>query len=173
MDMQLQPIGYVSSEISKPAMRADAEGLTLEQRIDEIREAHRRTRATVCTVEIEPQFEDLLLGVEEFSHVLVLYWPHLAKPGSRELRRVHPMGRQEIPERGIFATCSPARPNPVLLSAVRLLKREGTVLTIQGLEAVDGSPVIDIKPYNPTYYRVDAPTLPDWMERIRAELAAG
>jgi tRNA (Thr-GGU) A37 N-methylase len=81
------------------------------------------------------------------------------------------MGLQEFPEQGVFATCSPARPNPVLVSAVKLVAREGLILRVQGFEAVDGSPVVDIKPYNPGYFRIESPIIPEWMRRIRAEAA--
>ena len=80
------------------------------------------------------------------------------------------MGRKDLPLQGIFATCSPARPNPVLVSAVPLLERVGNILKVKGLEAVDGSPLIDIKPYNPSTYRVTDPTLPAWMIQLHREV---
>jgi tRNA (Thr-GGU) A37 N-methylase len=86
---------------------------------------------------------------------------------------VHPIGREEFPLKGIYATCSPARPNPVLVNAVLLLERNANVLRISGLEAVDGTPLVDIKPYVPVYFKVEDPWLPDWMDRIVRELAEG
>ena len=71
---------------------------------------------------------------------------------------------------GIFATCSPARPNPVLVSAVELVRREANVLFVKGLDAVDGTPVIDIKPYVDGYHRVETSSVPDWMRRLDEEL---
>jgi hypothetical protein len=61
----------------------------------------------------------------------------------------------------------------VLVNAVRLLEREGNVLWVSGLEAVDGTPLVDIKPYVPLYFKVEDPCLPDWMKRIIRELAEG
>ena len=84
--------------------------------------------------------------------------------------KIHPMGRSELPLKGIFATCSPARPNPVLINAVELLQRNGNVLRAKGLEAVNGTPLLDIKPYAPMYFRVDAPRLPEWMTSLVQEI---
>jgi tRNA-Thr(GGU) m(6)t(6)A37 methyltransferase TsaA len=104
------------------------------------------------------------------SFILVLYWPHLIGSEGRNLKRVHPMGRKDLPVQGIFSTCSPARPNPVLVSAVPLLERKGNILKVKGLEAVDQSPIIDIKPYVTSYYRIENPVLPEWMITIHKEL---
>jgi tRNA-Thr(GGU) m(6)t(6)A37 methyltransferase TsaA len=97
----------------------------------------------------------ILNSIEEFSHILVLYWSHLTSQSDRPLTKAHPMGRKDLPEVGIFATCSPARPNPVCVSAVRLLERKGNIVKLKGLDAVDGSPVVDLKPYIPSYYAVN------------------
>jgi tRNA-Thr(GGU) m(6)t(6)A37 methyltransferase TsaA len=135
------------------------------------REEHRKIRELVSEIAINEEYEELLDGLEGFSHILVLYWPHLLPAERRDMKKVHPMGLQELPKQGVFASCTPARPNPVLVSAVRLIARERLVLRIQGFEAVDGTPVVDIKPYNPVYFRVESPVIPEWMQRIRTELA--
>ncbi|WP_292731974.1 TrmO family methyltransferase [Methanoculleus sp.] len=85
---------------------------------------------------------------------------------SRSVDRVHPMGRTDIPEKGIFSTCSPARPNPVLATVARLHARRANVLEVTGLDAVDGSPVIDIKPYVPTQYPKGDVRIPAWMDGL-------
>ncbi|MFO7751201.1 MAG: TrmO family methyltransferase [Desulfobacteraceae bacterium] len=74
-----------------------------------------------------------------------------------------------MPRQGIFATRSPARPNPVLISSVRLLERSGNVLRVQGLEALDQSPIIDIKPVTRHYEGIENPTVPDWIKEISEE----
>jgi tRNA-Thr(GGU) m(6)t(6)A37 methyltransferase TsaA len=168
--MRLNPVGLVRSEIKTPVLLTGETDLELQDRMDKIRQYHRRVRNVICEVVVFPEWEELLDGIEGFSHVLVLYWPHLIKPGGRRFRKVHPMGRKDLPRQGVFATCSPSRPNPILVSAVRLLGREGNVLRVKGLEAVDGSPVIDIKPYSPSYYGAENPLIPEWMERIHREL---
>ena len=83
------------------------------------------------------------------------------------------MGRQELPLSGIFCTCSPARPNPVLMTVVRLYGRRKNVLQVSGLDAVDGSPVIDIKPYVKELYPQEDVFIPEWMQRIMREVNEG
>ena len=167
--MDIRPIGTVRSELKKPTLLAEDDDLTLHQRLDEARTLHQRINSLTSELVLNPECEPLLDGIEGFSHVVVLYWPHLIKTPST-LTKIHPMGRKEFPLTGVLATCSPSRPNPVLVSAVRLLERRGAVLRVQGLEAVDGSPVIDVKPYNPGYLRVEDPVVPDWMARIQGEM---
>ena len=168
--MQLSPVGEVKSELKNPTLKADESGLTLEKRMDRLREEQNRIKSLVCEIHILKKYEALLDGLEGFSHILVLYWPHLIDPTRRNLEKVHPMGRKDIPMQGIYATCSPVRPNPVLVSAVKLLGRKNNILKVQGLEAVNGSPIVDIKPYNKNYYGVSDATVPEWMEKIQKEL---
>jgi len=169
-EMNLHPVGVVRSPIKTPMLSADETDLTLEDRMENIKAYHRKVQETICELVIAPKWADLLDGIEGFSHVLVLYWPHLIDPDRRNLRKVHPMGRKDLPLQGIFATCSPARPNPVLVSAAPLLERDRNVLKVKGFEAVDGSPIIDIKPYSKSYLQVDGLTVPDWMAQIHREL---
>lgn len=164
--MQLIPVGEVRSEIKTPMLLAGESDIELQERNEKIQEYHEKVKHAVCEVVIYPQWIECLDGIEGFSHVLVLYWPHLVDPERRNLRKVHPMGRKDLPIQGIFATCSPARPNPVLVSAVKLLERDGNILRVEGLEAVDGSPIVDIKPY----YGADNPTVPQWMIQIHRDL---
>lgn len=99
-------------------------------------------------LEIFSEYAEGLKDVELSSHLIVLYWAHLA---NREtLQTVTPWGPEV---RGVFACRSPARPNPISLCVVELLRREGNHLTVRGLDAVDGSPLLDIKPYIP---KIDA-----------------
>ena len=168
--IQLTPVGEVHSEIKTPMLIASESGIELQKRNEKIREYHEKVKHVLCEIVIYPQWMELLHGIEGFSHVLVLYWPHLIDPARRNLRKVHPMGRKDLPLQGIFATCSPARPNPVLVSAVPLLERADNILKVKGLEAVDGSPIIDIKPYVTSYYGAKDPMVPDWMHRIYRDL---
>jgi len=166
-DMTLAAVGVVRSPLQEPILRADHRGITLQGvDLEQLRRHARETAETVSEIEILPGWEELVDGIEGFSHLLVITWAHLVPREGRALRKVHPMGRQELPLTGIFATCSPARPNPLLVNAVELLERRGNVLRVKGLEAVDGTPLVDIKPYVPTYYKVESPRLADWMQEI-------
>ncbi len=168
--MVLNPVGVVRSPFKAPMLMAKDSGLSLELRMEKVKEHHGQVKSGISELVLDKQWEALLDGVEGFSHILVLYWPHLLDPCRRNLKKVHPMGRKDLPEQGIFATCSPARPNPVLVTAVALKERKGNVLTVQGLEAVDGSPIIDIKPYSQNYMTIGALKNPDWMTQILNEL---
>lgn len=95
-------------------------------------------------LEIFPQFLDALKGITANSEIIVLAWFHLS---DRNVLQVHPRGDPNRPLRGVFATRSPARPNPVGLHRVTVLEvDERRGLRVHPLEAVDGTPVIDIKP---------------------------
>jgi tRNA-Thr(GGU) m(6)t(6)A37 methyltransferase TsaA len=167
-DIMLKPVGVVRNDIQEPSLTARSGDLNLENE-DNMR-AHRS--GVVSEIVIEPDYSGILDGIEDFSHLLVLYWAHMVQSEGRLLTRVHPMGRKDMPLVGVFSTCSPARPNPVLVSAVILLARTGYILRVEGLDAVNGSPVIDIKPYLPSYYTVRDAKLSGWMNRILAEIGA-
>lgn len=89
--------------------------------------------------------EDALPGGGS-GKIIVLCWMHR---GDRDRLKVHPRGREDRPERGVFSTRSPHRPNPISLHTVELLEIRGNVLRVRGMDAVDGTPVIDIKPHAP------------------------
>ena len=170
MEMIVRPVGFVQSEIKDVTLAADREGLSMQGHSEErIREA-RAIKDMVSRIVVNPALTDILQGLDDFSHALVLYWPHLQPPESRKLTSAHPMGRKDIDKVGIFATCSPGRPNPILVTAVQVVGVEGNVLTVKGLEAVDGSPVLDIKPYNGHYMVVEGLKLSDWMEKLQQQL---
>lgn len=101
--------------------------------------------ADVMVIEVKPEFGEALLLIEEQKHLLVLYWMHrLAKNGGAPLQ-VHPRGDASIPLHGVFATHSPRRPNPIGVTRVEVVNIEGNRLFVRGLDAFDGSPIIDIK----------------------------
>jgi len=93
-------------------------------------------------IELDPAYEEGLLDIEGFSHLLVIVAFHLSK---NKPLRVTPPGQSR--ERGVFATRSPHRPNAIGILTVELLSRQGTNLRIRGVDVTDGTPVLDIKPY--------------------------
>lgn len=96
----------------------------------------------VSTLEVFEDYEPGLLHIEQCSHLIVLYWQH---KGDRSVLRSHTPWGPEV--HGVFATRSPNRPNMIGFCVVELLKCEGRFLTVRGLDALEGSPLIDIKPY--------------------------
>jgi tRNA-Thr(GGU) m(6)t(6)A37 methyltransferase TsaA len=101
-----------------------------------------RESDAVCTIEVDPRYAEALHHVETCSHLLVLYWMHQAR---RDLVLQRPRHYDE--KRGTFALRSPVRPNPIAASVVRLLEVEGCRLKVIGLDCLDGTPLLDIKPY--------------------------
>lgn len=116
----------------------------------------------ISDIVIDSRLAEALDGLDEFSHIIVLYWMHQLPEGRELPLKVHPMGRPELPLMGRFATRSPSRPNPVGQATVRLLERRGNILKVRGLDAIDGTPVIDIKPYIPGYDSADDARAPRW-----------
>ena len=168
--MTLRPVGIVRNNIKEAFLTAGKDGIKMERKKDEAIAEYHRSQRDVSEIVIDGEWAELLTGIEEYSHLVVLYWAHGIPAKSRSLRQVHPMGRKELPLVGIFCTRSPARPNPVLLSVVKLVEREGNVLRVTGLDAMDGSPVIDIKPYIREFYPQEEMTVPDWMKLILGEV---
>ncbi len=117
----------------------------------------------VSRLVIDERYAEALEGLEEFSHLFVICWLHL--PGKLLLKR-HPRDRQDLPVVGIFATRSQLRPNPLGVQAVRLLERKKNELLVAGLDAVDGTPLIDIKPYIPQRDMVMNAKVPRWVEML-------
>ncbi len=97
-----------------------------------------------ASVEIFPEFSKGLLGIERFSHIILLC--HFNQ-SNVEVLTVVPPGKKEI--RGVFASRSPKRPNPIGLSVVPLISVRGRILYIKNVDILDGTPILDIKPFIP------------------------
>ena len=96
----------------------------------------------ICTVELDPRWAGGLAGLETVTHVLLLYWMDQAR---RDLVLQWP--RHYAEHRGTFALRSPARPNPIAVSVARLIRIEGNKLSVVGIDCLDDTPLLDIKPY--------------------------
>lgn len=94
---------------------------------------------------IFPEYSEALEGIEEHSHIILLSWLHQA---DRTLLKVHPRRIAVLPKKGVFALRSPVRPNPIALSPTKLLKRKGNILYLENVDLIDGTPILDIKPYS-------------------------
>ena len=143
--MILHAVGIVKSNLKEPT----------SARLD--------LKKIVAEIEINPKLNEALEGLEGFSHIIVLYWMHRAVFDKNQLK-THPMGNQVVPLQGLFAVRTSKRPNPIGKSTVRLLEKRGNILKVQGLDAIDGSPVLDIKPYIPGYDSASDATVPNWVK---------
>jgi L-fuculose-phosphate aldolase len=127
----VRPIGVVRSVLKDPADAPKQGALTGQEAEIVVDRAYL------------PALEGLDRGREK---ILVICWMHRADRGRL---KVHPRDQEHLPERGVFSTRSPHRPNPLSLHTVTLLSIAGNVLRVRGMDAIDGTPVIDIKPHSP------------------------
>lgn len=124
--MKLKPIGIIHSPYKTRA------------------EAPPQGKSDILEIEIFKEYEEGLKDIETFSHLHVIYWMHKSKDYS--LLITTPW---DTKLHGLFATRTPNRPNPLGHSVVELIERKGNILKVRGLDAIEGTPVIDIKPYVP------------------------
>lgn len=142
----LQPIGFVRSSIIEPRFGGWKEHTS--------------------RVVVADTFADALRDLESYSHLMVVFWMHYVCYH----KTLHvPQGKEGlVPEVGIFACRCPARPNPVGCTTVKLIGVENNTLIVQGLDAVDETPIIDIKPVTPQYdcVAMDEVRVPEWIFRL-------
>jgi tRNA-Thr(GGU) m(6)t(6)A37 methyltransferase TsaA len=112
--------------------------------------------------------EESLTGLDEFSHLEVLFYFHKADPDKVEPGLRHPRNNPDWPKVGVFARRGKNRPNHLGLSVVKLIKREGRTLHVEGLDAIDGTPVIDIKPLLNGFLPRKPLLQPKWADEIMA-----
>jgi tRNA-Thr(GGU) m(6)t(6)A37 methyltransferase TsaA len=147
MELTLRPIGVVHNSVSSDRREVKWEKIESE-------------------IEVNSEWADALDGIEDFSHVWVLFYLSGSPPP--ESPRTRPQGRDDAPLVGRFATRSPVRPNPIGLTPVELLAIEGNRLQVMGLDAFDGTPVLDLKPYLPRGDSIPHARVPEWLTRLQS-----
>ncbi|MGD0070307.1 MAG: tRNA (N6-threonylcarbamoyladenosine(37)-N6)-methyltransferase TrmO [Candidatus Bathyarchaeia archaeon] len=140
----LNPIGYVKTE---------AVG-------DEVKDKSRTSQ-----IVLRDNLVEALDCITGFSHLFVLFWLSQIPDEQRMIMKVHPRGRMDMPLLGVFATRTNFRPNPIGLTLVELLKVEGNTLTVRGLDAFDGTPILDIKPFD-SWDTAKNARVPDWWIKL-------
>jgi tRNA-Thr(GGU) m(6)t(6)A37 methyltransferase TsaA len=150
MKIEYQPIGIIHSPFTElsgmpiqPAGAAGVEG----------------------TVEIFPEYNDGLKDLEGFSHVIMLYHFHQSKGFN-----LHVVPFMDSIIRGVFATRAPKRPNPIGLSVIELQKIQGNILYVKNVDILDGTPLLDIKPYVPEFDKQTEVRV-GWLEEARKEVS--
>jgi tRNA (adenine37-N6)-methyltransferase len=139
----LKPIGTVKSIVKEPR--------------------HGGWADVVSRLEIDGEYAAGMKGLEDYSHVTVVYWMNQVDSCTITYT---PQGRKDVPEVGIFACRCPTRPNPIAVSTAELVRIDGSVLTVKGLDALDGTPIIDVKPYTPQYDLRERVRVPYWVNRL-------
>jgi tRNA-Thr(GGU) m(6)t(6)A37 methyltransferase TsaA len=140
----LNPIGYVKTE---------AVG-------DQVKD-----KSTISQIMLSDELIEALEGITGFSHVFVLFWLDQVPKEKRMLLKVHPRGRMDMPLLGVFATRTNLRPNPIGLTLVELLDVKGNTLTVRGLDAFNGTRILDIKPFD-FWDTAENAKLPDWWIKL-------
>ena len=159
MEIRLQPIGYVETDYSD----------------EEISEAW--PHGVEGRIIIYPRFSNGLMDLEGFSHIIVIAWLHKIPEEARmtlkvRFKRLIRLGLsiEEVPKVGVFCSDSPHRPNPMALTILRLKKVDGNVLQVSGLDFHNGTPILDLRAYTPSY-SIEGYILPDWytglLEKLR------
>lgn len=121
----------------------------------------------VSDIVLDEELAPALDGIEGYSHVEVLFYISAVTDEQRATLKLHPQNREDAPLVGVFATHTQYRPNPIGLTIARLLERQGNRLRVQGLDAYDGSPILDIKAYAPRPEQSVGIIIPDWLKRMR------
>lgn len=117
-------------------------------------------------LQVQPAYEKALLGLDRFSHVIVLYWFDRNDTSERRSTlRVHPRSDPRNPLTGVFATRSPVRPNLIGLTVCRIKSVEGRRILVDKIDALDRSPILDLKPYIPGNDCVPDAETPKWLKR--------
>jgi tRNA (adenine37-N6)-methyltransferase len=144
--IMLKPIGYV---------RTKAAG-------DEVKNKTRTSQ-----IVIDSEFSEAIEGIDGFSHIFVLFWLNQVSEQPKILK-VHPRGREDLPLLGVFATRTNLRPNPIGLTLVELLEVKGRVLFVRGLDAFDGTPILDLKPFD-FWDMAENARVPEWWTKLNRE----
>ena len=144
-EIVMKPIGYVHNDV------ANKKDVSWGQ--------------DVSTIHLEEEYYSGLEGLSDFSHAIIIY--HLDKAvydKEKHLQR-RPQNRDDMPLVGIFSQRGKDRPNRIGMTSVQIVNVEDTQLTVKGLDAIDGTAVLDIKPYYPVYDKKDA-IVPEWVDRL-------
>ena len=142
-EIKIKPIGYVKNNV-------------IENRFGGFGKE-------ISTIQLEKGYSGALKGIEDYSHVIIVYWMDKAK----EQVIIHrPQGNPEVPIVGIFACRCPQRPNPIGITTVKLLERKDDKIIVKGLDILDGTPIIDIKPYWPQYDKANRVKYPKWVDKL-------
>lgn len=141
--IQLVPVGKAKNAVKKPTLTG--------------------WKDLVTEIVLEKRYAKGLDGIEEYSHVIIVYW--MGQEKECHLKH-HPQGRMDVPYGGIFACRCPQRPNRIAISTVKLLSRKKNSIVVKGLDILADTPILDIKPYTPAYDLVKKARVPLWVNRL-------
>lgn len=141
--INLKPLGKAKNKVKKPMLPG--------------------WKDVITEIVIDKRYSKGLDGIEDYSHIIIVYW--MDKEIECHLKH-HPQGREDIPYIGIFACRCPQRPNRIAISTAELVRRRGNTIKVKGLDIVNGTPILDIKPYTPQYDQVKKAKVPNWASKL-------
>lgn len=142
--IKLSPIGIVKNSVKKPRFGS--------------------FKNEISEIVVDKKFTEALSGIEDYSHVMIVFWMDRVKDYVITHR---PQGNPNVPVVGIFACRCPSRPNPIAVTTAKLVNRKANKLKVKGLDVLDGTPIIDIKPYWPVYDETKgAVKIPKWVSKL-------
>ena len=145
MEIKMTPIGFVRNEVKDKKDTSWG--------------------ADTSVLELEPQYAKGIKGLSDFSHIIVIYYLDKANFDPEKHLERRPQNRDDMPEVGIFSQRAKDRPNHIGLTSVEIVDVGEGKITVRGLDAIDGTPILDIKPYYPVYDRKEA-AVPEWVDRL-------
>jgi tRNA-Thr(GGU) m(6)t(6)A37 methyltransferase TsaA len=149
MELSVRTIGFVSSPVKEGIDHSWGE--------------------VISEINLDSDMHTGLEGIKGFSHAIVVFYMHKSsfKPDTDLIRR--PQGREDMPLTGIFAQRAKHRPNPIGITTVEIIDVHGGKLLVKGLDAIDGTPILDIKPYYPVYDLKNDAKTPEWVDILMKE----
>lgn len=156
-EVKLKPIGYVYTDASDEEVKNSYMGVD-------------------GYIEVLPEYAEGLDGIEGFSHIILISYPHKTTKEQRRVLKVKPrrllrfgIRIDDIPYVGVFLSDSPHRPNPIGLSIVEVVERKGNRVYVRGLDLFNGTPILDIKAYTPDRC-IENPRVPGWMKKLEERI---
>ena len=144
--IKLEPIGYVLSSVNE----------RMDENWGEIK----------SKIILNSKHTGALLGLENFSHAIIVSYLHQANYKKEKHLQRRPRNLETMPKVGIFSQRAKDRPNPIGITAVEIITVGDDYLEIKGLDAINETPILDIKPYYPHYDKIDSPKVPEWVDRL-------
>jgi tRNA (adenine37-N6)-methyltransferase len=146
IEIQLKPVGFLSSLVT--------------EQTDE------NWGGVISRILLQPEYIGALSGLEDFSHAIIVTYLHQAKYENEKHLQRRPRGLESMPKVGIFSQRAKDRPNPIGVTTVKIITVGNDYIEVQGFDAINGTPILDIKPYYPHYDKIDLPKTPEWVDRL-------
>ncbi|MHA1689854.1 MAG: tRNA (N6-threonylcarbamoyladenosine(37)-N6)-methyltransferase TrmO [Promethearchaeota archaeon] len=163
----IKPIGYVKNTKDKETLRYSNKSIEFDMKTA----ASQKSDLIISEIIINEEHAETLDGIEEFSHLIIIFWAHKTPEKARQIKKVHPGGLKKMPLKGIFSTRSPIRPNPICITTVRLLERKDNILIVDRMDAINNTPVLDIKPHLRYYDVPHNVKIASWVNELMNEYA--